>query len=132
MIHVNYPHPVGHTGSRPHAYLRDLPRRFFSRIWPVALNPAAACLPAFDGSSLPCPFPPFCLRCARSPAFYLSTKALAFPISDLGTSVILHCAVPNSAVLHRCLPCQRYHRSPIPACHWLLLPPMVVLQVHPM
>jgi len=57
VIHVNYPHLVGHTGSRPHTRLRGRPRRFFSCVWPVARTPAAACLPAFDGSSLPRPFP---------------------------------------------------------------------------
>jgi len=57
----------------------------------IARTLAAACLPAFDGSNLPCPFPPFCLCYARSLASNLATKALAFPISYLGTNVGLYC-----------------------------------------
>jgi hypothetical protein len=70
---------------------RGLPRRFFSCAWPVLRAPVAACLPAFDGSSLSRPFSLFCLRCARTPASNLATEAFAFPISDLGTNVTLYC-----------------------------------------
>jgi len=54
--------------------------------------PAIACLPAFGGGSLSRLFFPLCRPCAWSRASNLATKALAFPISYLGTNVTLHYA----------------------------------------
>src|SRR6266487_2776667 len=88
-LYVNHPCTISCNSSCPHACLRCLPRCFFTCVWPVARTPAAACLRAFHG--LLCPFPSFCLRCARSRASNLFITALAFPISYLGTNVVFHC-----------------------------------------
>jgi hypothetical protein len=95
----DYPCSINCNDVRSHTCFRGLPRRFFSCVLPVARPPAAACLPAFDGSSLSLPFPPFCVCCARSRALYLVTKALAFPVQI--RTPMWDSIVPNNAVYHR-------------------------------